>query len=147
MPPQRGRMRRTCWRPSTTTLFKPSVVPWTPFTNCQKKERSLPAPLFDVCPLHEGNRARVMGRHLLVVAITTKRLPRSANQEKGGFPAPPVRRIAPIHQKGRIYAFTPLQTPPLSAETLINEKPLGSLVPGASVPMTRPAHAPPGKAT
>ena len=37
MPPQRGRMRRTCWRPSTTTLFKPSVVPWTPFTNCQKK--------------------------------------------------------------------------------------------------------------
>ena len=103
MPPQRGRMRRTCWRPSTTTLFKPSVVPWTPFTNCQKKERSLPAP--------------------------------------------PVRRIAPIHQRGRIYTFTPLQTLPLSAETLINEKPLGSLVPGASVPMTRPAHAPPGKAT
>ena len=30
-------MRRTCWRPSTTTLFKPSVVPWKPFTNCQKK--------------------------------------------------------------------------------------------------------------
>ena len=51
MPPQRGRMRRTCWRPSTTTLFKPSVVPWKPFTNCQKKERSLSAPLFDACPL------------------------------------------------------------------------------------------------
>ena len=58
----KGRMRRTCWRPSTTTLFKPSVVPWKPFTNCQKKERSLSAPLFDACPLTEGNRAMVMGR-------------------------------------------------------------------------------------
>ena len=28
----------------------------------KKKERSLPAHLFDACPLTEGNRARVMGR-------------------------------------------------------------------------------------
>ena len=118
-----------------------------PFTNCQKKEGSHPLSVRRICPFTEEASEGLPGVHLLVVAITTKRLPRSANQEKGGFPAPPVRRIAPIHQKGRIYTFTPLQTLPLSAETLINEKPLGSLVPGASVPMTRPAHAPPGKAT
>ena len=147
MPPQRGRMRRTCWRPSTTTLFKPSVVPWTPFTNCQKKGAVPTRPTVRRLSPHRREQSKGGEEYLLVVAITTKRLPRSANQEKGGFPAPPVRRIAHIHQKGRIYTFTPLQTPPLSAETLINEKPLGSLVPGASVPMTRPAHAPPGKAT
>ena len=79
--------------------------------------------------------------------MTTKRLLESANQEKGGFPVPPVRRIAPIHRKGRIYMFTSLQTMPPSVETLTNEKPLGSLVPGAALLMTRPAHAPPGTET
>ena len=32
-----GRMRRKCWRPSRTTLFRQSAVPWAWFTNCQKK--------------------------------------------------------------------------------------------------------------
>ena len=35
-PSTRGRMRRGCWRPSDTTLFNQSAVPWASFTNCQK---------------------------------------------------------------------------------------------------------------
>ena len=72
--------------------------------------------------------------------------PEVSKPREGGFPVPPVRRIALFHRKGRIYMFVLLQTLPPSAETLTNKKPLGSLVPGVSVPMTRPAHAPPGKA-
>ena len=40
-PSTRGRMRRGCWRPSDTTLFNQSAVPWASFTNCQKKGCSL----------------------------------------------------------------------------------------------------------
>ena len=40
-PSTRGRMRRGCWRPSDTSLFNQSAVPWASFTNCQKKGCSL----------------------------------------------------------------------------------------------------------
>ena len=113
----------------------------------KKKERSLSAPLFDACPLAEGNRAIVMGRTPTGRRHYYQTTPEVSKPREGRVPCPSRSTHRPIHQKGRIYTFTPLQTLPLSAETLINEKPLGSLVPGASVPMTRPAHAPPGKAT
>ena len=112
----------------------------------KKRSGPYPPPCSTLVPSTKGTEQGCWEEHLLVVAITTKRLPRSANQEKGGFPVPPVRRIAPFHRKGRIYMFTLIQTLPPSAETLTNKKPLGSLVPGVSVPMIRPAHAPPGKA-
>ena len=44
---------------SGTTLFRQSVVPWTPFTNCQKK-RGVPPPLSSTHrPLTEGNESKM----------------------------------------------------------------------------------------
>ena len=96
----KGRMRRTCWRPSTTTLFKPSVVPWTTFTNCQKKERSLPAPLFDACPLTEGNRARVMGRTPTGRRHYDQTTPEVSKPREGRVPCPSRSTHRPHSPKG-----------------------------------------------
>ena len=141
-------MRRNCWRPSRTNLFNPSVVPWTPFTNCQKKGAVPTRPPVRRLSPHRREQGKGDGKN------TYWSSPLRPNDSRGqqtkrreGSLFPPVRRIAPIHRKGRTHMFAALQTLPPSVETLINEKPLGSLVPGASVPMTRPAHAPPGKAT
>ena len=56
----RGRIRRKYWRPSRTTLFRQSAVPWASFTNCQKKGAVPPAPSTTHRPLTEGNRTKVM---------------------------------------------------------------------------------------
>ena len=71
---------------SGTTLLRQSVVPWVPFTNCQKK-RGVPPPLSSThCPFTKGATEGLRGVHLLVVAVTTKRLLRSASQEKAEVP-------------------------------------------------------------
>ena len=148
MPPQRGRVRRTCWRPSTITLFKPSVVPWTPFTNCQKKGAVPTRPPVRRLSPHLREQGKGDGKNTYWSSPLRPNDSRGqqTKRREGSLPLP-FDASPPFINRGRIYTFTPLQTLPLSAETLINEKPLGSLVPGASVPMTRPAHAPPGKAT
>jgi hypothetical protein len=61
------------------------VVPWVPFTNCQKKK--VPPPLSSThCPFTEGATEGLREVHLLVIAVTTKRLLRSASQEKAEVP-------------------------------------------------------------
>ena len=148
MPPQRGRMRRTCWRPSTTTLFKPSVVPWTPFTNCQKKGAVPTRPPVRRLSPHRREQSKGDGKNTYWSSPLRPNDSRGqqTKRREGSLPLP-FDASPPFTKRGasiRSFRYKPL---PLSAETLINEKPLGSLVPGASVPMTRPAHAPPGKAT
>ena len=62
------------------------MVPWVPFTNCQKK-RGVPPPLSSThCPFTEEATEGLRGVHQLVVAVTTKRLLRSASQEKAEVP-------------------------------------------------------------
>ena len=58
-PSTRGRMRRRCWRPSDTTLFNQSALPWASITNCQKWVRSLSTPAFDASPLHRRSIRRI----------------------------------------------------------------------------------------
>ena len=61
------------------------MVPWVPFTNCQK--RGVPPPLSSThCPFTEEAIEGLLGVHLLVVAVMTKRLLRSASQEKAEVP-------------------------------------------------------------
>ena len=57
-----------------------------PFTNCQKKEGSHSLSVRRICPFTEEASEGLPGVHLLVVAITTKRLPGSATQEKAEVP-------------------------------------------------------------
>ena len=61
------------------------------------KKRGVPPPLSSThCPFTEEAPEGLRGFHLLVVAITTKRLPGSATQEKAEVPpSASVRRIAP----------------------------------------------------
>ena len=68
-----------------------------PFTNCQKKEGSHPLSVRRICPFTEEASEGLPGVHLLVVAITTKRLLGSATQEKAEVPPSAcVRRIHPL---------------------------------------------------
>ena len=111
-----------------------------------KKRRGPTPSQFDASPPHQkGATTRCRKKYLLVVAITTKRLLESANQEQGGFLIPPVRRIAPSPGGAHLYVHNPTNPAAISS-TLRNEKSLGSLVPGAPVSITRPAHAPPRNA-
>ena len=71
---------------SDTTLSKPLAVPWAPFTNCQKKEGSHPLSVRRICPFTEEASEGLREVHLLVVAVTTKRLLGSATQEKAEVP-------------------------------------------------------------
>ena len=57
-----------------------------PFTNCQKKEGSHPLSVRRICPFTEEAPEGFPEVHLLVVAITTKRLLGSATQEKAEVP-------------------------------------------------------------
>ena len=80
-PSTRGRMRRGCWRPSDTSLFNQSAVPWASFTNCQKKgvfpehpndhlgfsDRSIG------CFIHRGNGTPVL-RRVKVTSLPTAAL-------------------------------------------------------------------------
>ena len=43
---------------SGTTLLRQSVVPWVPFTNCQKKRGPTPSE-FDALPLHRRSNRRI----------------------------------------------------------------------------------------
>ena len=43
---------------SGTTLLRQSVVPWVPFTNCQKKRGPTPSK-FDALPLHRRSNRRI----------------------------------------------------------------------------------------
>ena len=71
---------------SSTTLFRQSSVPWASFTNCQKKEGSHPLSVRRICPFTEEASEGLREVHLLVVAVTTKRLLGSATQEKAEVP-------------------------------------------------------------
>ena len=57
-----------------------------PFTNCQKKAEVPPSAQTTHCPFTEEASEGLRGIHLLVVAITTKRLLGSATQEKAEVP-------------------------------------------------------------
>ena len=68
-----------------------------PFTNCQKKEGSHPLSVRRICPFTEEAIEGLRGVHLLVVAVTTKRLLGSATQEKAEVPPSAcIRRIHPF---------------------------------------------------
>ena len=111
-------MRRTCWRPSTTTLFKPSVVPWKPFTNCQKKERSLSAPLFDACPLAEGNKAMVMGRTPTGRRHYDQTTPEVSKPREGRVPCPSRSTHCPHSPKGaHLYVHSATNASAISRNT------------------------------
>ena len=70
-------------------------MPWVPFTYCEKRSGPTRSK-FDALPLHEEATEGLRGIHLLVVAVTTKRLLESATQEKAEVPPSAcVRRIGP----------------------------------------------------
>ena len=66
----------------------------------KKKERSLPAPLFDACPLTEGNRARVMGRTPTGRRHYDQTTPEVSKPREGRVPCPSRSTHCPHSPKG-----------------------------------------------
>ena len=92
-------MRRKCWRPSSTTLFRQSAVPWASFTNCQKKG-GFPNPSpYDASSPHRREPIEDDGKYLGVVAITTKRRWCEATKKKEGSLVPPPMTHSPLPKK------------------------------------------------
>ena len=66
----------------------------------KKKERSLSAPLFDACPLTEGNRARVMGRTPTSRRHYDQTTPEVSKPREGRVPCPSHSTHRPHSPKG-----------------------------------------------
>ena len=66
----------------------------------KKKEGSLPAPLFDACPLTEGNRARVMGRTPTGRRHYDQTTPEVSKPREGRVPCPSRSTHRPHSPKG-----------------------------------------------
>ena len=91
-----------------------------PFTNCQKKEGSHPLSVRRICPFTEEAPEGLPGVHLLVVAITTKRLPGSATQEKAEVPPSALFDAFITSRMMHLYVRC-VTNPPPSVEPLIND--------------------------
>ena len=91
-----------------------------PFTNCQKKEGSHPLSVRRICPFTEEASEGLPGVHLLVVAITTKRLPGSATQEKAEVPPSALFDAFITSRMMHLYVQR-VTNPPPSVEPLIND--------------------------
>ena len=86
MPPTKGGNASNQGSRSVGSITAPKAEARAIFTKRQKKGAVPPAPSSTHCPFTEEATEGSLGVHLLVVAITTKRILGSATQEKAEVP-------------------------------------------------------------
>ena len=86
MPPKKGGNASNQGSRSVDSIAAPKAKARALFTKRQKNEGSDPLSVRRICPFAEEAFEGLRGVHLLVVAVTSKRLLGSATQEKAEVP-------------------------------------------------------------